>query len=335
MIIFIRIFIIVLFAFISSKTDWNYLFPTIIFTAWLKMLIGFMIGVAWVTIDFIFKRVSGRDVLSALLGVFIGLLVNRLFISIVSLLPISERSIENLGIFMGIGLAYLGAVIILRGQSEFSFIIPFVNLQTKGSRGEAVYLDTSVIIDGRIADMCETNFFSGARLYVPRFVLKELQLVADSSDPMKRSRGRRGLDVLNRIKTSTKAEVIIHEMDFRDIPQVDAKLVKLASATGGKIFTNDYNLNKVAALQGVEVLNINDLANAIKPAMASGEEMAVKIIKEGKEPDQGVAYLDDGTMIVVDNARPFLGKTVTVTVSSVLQTSAGRMIFAKLASHKD
>ncbi len=334
MIIFARLLIIALFVFIANKTNWNYLFPAVNFTPLIKMSIGFIIGVAWVTIDFSFKRISGRSVLSALLGIFIGLLVNRLFISVVSLLPISEHSIEMLGIFMGFGLAYLGAVIILRGQQEFSFIIPFVNLQTKEVKGEAIYLDTSVIIDGRIADMCETSFFAGTRLYVPRFVLKELQLIADSSDSMKRSRGRRGLDVLNRIKSSTKAQVKISEMDFRDISQVDAKLVKLARATGGKVFTNDYNLNKVAALQGVEVLNINDLANTLKPVMAPGETLSVKVIKEGKEADQGVAYLDDGTMIVVDNARPFIGKNVEVAVSSVLQTSAGRMIFAKLASGK-
>ena len=334
MITFARIIIIVLFIFISAKTDWNYLFPAYEFSVTLRMLIGAIIGALWVVIDLFFKRVSGRNVLSALLGIFIGLFVNRLFLSVVSLLPISEKSIEMLGIFMGFGLAYLGAVIILRGQSEFNFIIPFVNLETKGGRGEAIFLDTSVIIDGRIADMCETNFFSGMSLYVPRFVLKELQLIADSSDPMKRSRGRRGLDVLNRIKTSTKVEVRIHETDFKDVNQVDAKLVKLARITNGKLFTNDYNLNKVAALQGIEVLNINDLANTLKPVLIPGEHMTVKIIKEGKESDQGVAYLDDGTMIVVDNARRLISKNVNIAVSSVLQTSAGRMIFAKLAEEE-
>ena len=334
MITFARIIIIVLFIFISSKTDWSYLFPAYEFSVTLRMLIGAAIGALWVVIDLFFKRVSGRNVLSALLGIFIGLFVNRLFLSVVSLLPISEKSIEMLGIFMGFGLAYLGAVIILRGQSEFNFIIPFVNLETKGGRGEAIFLDTSVIIDGRIADMRDTNFFSGMSLYVPRFVLKELQLIADSSDPMKRSRGRRGLDVLNRIKTSTKVEVRIHETDFKDVNQVDAKLLKLARITNGKLFTNDYNLNKVAALQGIEVLNINDLANTLKPVLIPGEHMTVKIIKEGKESDQGVAYLDDGTMIVVDNARRLIGKNANVAVSSVLQTSAGRMIFAKLAEEE-
>jgi uncharacterized protein YacL len=332
MIIIARILIVALFVFISSKTNWNYLFPNAVITLWLKMLVGFVIGLIWVSADLFFKRISGRSVLSVLLGIFIGLLVNKLFISVASLLPISEKSIEMLGIFMGFGLAYLGAVIVLRGQNEFSFIIPFVNLETKGgSRGEAIFLDTSVIIDGRISDMCETNFFSGMRLYVPRFVLKELQLIADSSDPAKRSRGRRGLEVLNKIKASSKVEVKIHDMDFKDIDQVDAKLVKIATVAGGKIFTNDYNLNRVAAVQGIEVLNVNDLSNALKPVMAPGDTLSTKIIKEGKEADQGIAYLDDGTMIVVDGGRRMMGKTVNVVVSSVLQTSAGRMIFAKLA----
>jgi uncharacterized protein YacL len=334
MITFARIVIIVLFIFISSKTDWSYVFPGTDFSTTLKMLIGSAIGGLWVIFDLFFKRVSGRTVLSALLGIFIGLLVNRIFLLAISLLPIQEKTVEMLGIFMGFGLAYLGVIIIVRGQNEFNFIIPFVNLETKGSRGEAIYLDTSVIIDGRIADMCETNFFSGMRLYVPRFVLKELQFIADSSDPIKRSRGRRGLDILNRIKTSTKVEVRIHETDFRDVNQVDAKLVKIARATGGKIFTNDYNLNKVAALQGIDVLNINDLANTLKPVLTPGEQMAVRIIKEGKESDQGVAYLDDGTMIVVDNAKKLIGKNANVSVSSVLQTSAGRMIFAKLTEEE-
>jgi uncharacterized protein YacL len=330
MIFFARLLIVSLFVFISAKTDWSYFFPGFDLSEGFRVVVGLVIGLMWVGLDLIFRRISGRVVLSVLLGIFIGLLVNRLFISVITLLPLSERFLEVLGIFMGIGLAYLGAIIVLRGQKEFNFIIPFVSLETRGVKSEAIYLDTSVIIDGRIVDMCETNFFSGMRLYVPRFVLKELQLIADSSDPIKRSRGRRGLDILNKIKASAKAEVKIHEMDFRDVGQVDAKLVKLARASNGKIFTNDYNLNKVAALQGVEVLNINDLANAIKPMLTPGEQITVKILKEGKELDQGIAYMDDGTMIVVDHAKHYVGKNIQAAVSSVLQTSAGRMIFAKL-----
>ncbi|MBI3999120.1 MAG: TRAM domain-containing protein, partial [Candidatus Omnitrophica bacterium] len=167
------------------------------------------------------------------------------------------------------------------------------------------------------------------KLYLPRFVLKELQLIADSSDPLKRNRGRRGLDILNRMKKNPMIEIKIHETDFTEVNTVDAKLVKLAQELGGKVLTNDFNLNKVAELQGVKVLNINELANALKPIVIPGEMMQVRILKEGKEQDQGVAYLDDGTMVVVDNGRRRIGQTFSVTITSVLQTQAGRMIFAK------
>jgi uncharacterized protein YacL len=193
-----------------------------------------------------------------------------------------------------------------------------------------ILLDTSVIIDGRIADIANTHFLS-SKLILPRFVLKELQLIADSSDPLKRNRGRRGLDVLNAIQSNPNIQVKIHELDFPEFNTVDAKLVKMGQVLQAKVFTNDYNLNKVAELQGVKVLNINDLANALKPVVMPGEEMEIKILKEGKEHDQGVAYLDDGTMVVVDNGKRRLGSTAKVTITSVLQTQAGRMIFAKLS----
>jgi uncharacterized protein YacL len=191
-----------------------------------------------------------------------------------------------------------------------------------------------VIIDGRISDIANTHFLSG-KMILPRFVLKELQLIADSSDPLKRNRGRRGLDVLNAIRENPNISVRIHEMDFPEFNTVDAKLVKMAQVVGAKVFTNDYNLNKVAELQGVKVLNINDLANALKPVVMPGEEMEIKILKEGKEHEQGVAYLDDGTMVVVDGGRRRLNQTVKVTITSVLQTQAGRMIFAKLSDAEE
>ena len=190
-------------------------------------------------------------------------------------------------------------------------------------------VDTSVIIDGRIADICDTGFIEG-NLIVPRFILDELQHIADSSDSMKRSRGRRGLDILNRMQKSIDINIEIVDQDFPKIKEVDSKLVALAKKTNGKIITNDFNLNKVAELQGVKILNVNELANALKPVVLPGEVMMVKVIKEGKEPGQGVAYLDDGTMIVVDNASKVLGENVEVLVTSVLQTTAGRMIFSEL-----
>lgn len=189
-------------------------------------------------------------------------------------------------------------------------------------------LDTSVIIDGRIADICQTGFLEGT-IVIPQFVLEELQHIADSSDVLKRNRGRRGLDILNRIQKELSINVEIYEGDFEEIQEVDSKLVKLAKLTNGVVVTNDFNLNKVCELQKVAVLNINDLANAVKPVVLPGEEMKVQVIKDGKEQNQGIAYLDDGTMIVVEEGRNYIGKHIDVLVTSVLQTSAGRMIFAK------
>jgi len=190
-------------------------------------------------------------------------------------------------------------------------------------------LDTSVIIDGRILDICKTGMFEGD-IVVPEFVLKELQRIADSSDSMKRTRGRRGLDILGSMQKELKNSVKITDADYEDVPEVDIKLLKLAKDLGGKVVTNDYNLNKVAAVQDVPVFNINELANAVKPILMAGEEMKVTIVKDGKEASQGVAYLDDGTMIVVEGAKGREGETLDVSVTSVLQTAAGRMIFAKI-----
>jgi uncharacterized protein YacL len=197
-----------------------------------------------------------------------------------------------------------------------------------------VGLILGVIIDGRVADIVETGFLEG-KILVPEFVLRELQMVADSADSIKRNRGRRGLDILQRIQKNTAVDSQIVEIDFPEIRDVDMKLIELARRTGAKIVTNDFNLNKVAQLRGVEVLNINELANSIKPVVLPGEGMRVFILKEGKEYNQGVAYLDDGTMVVVDNARKMIGKTVDVLVTSVLQTTAGKMIFGKFSEQHE
>ena len=189
-------------------------------------------------------------------------------------------------------------------------------------------MDTSVIIDGRIADISATGFLEGV-LVVPQFVLTELQHIADSSDTLKRTKGRRGLDVLKRMQTDDGPNILITDEDFADVAEVDLKLVRLAKSMGGLVVTNDFNLNKVADLHGVSVLNINDLANAVKPVVIPGEDMHVVVIKDGKEHNQGVAYLDDGTMIVVEDGKFHIGNAIDVVVTSVLQTSAGRMIFAK------
>ena len=227
-----------------------------------------------------------------------------------------------------LALPYLGLVM---GARKGEWLEPsnLIGLfRSAGPRRRYKVLDTSVIIDGRIADICETGFMDGT-LVIPQFVLKELQLVADSSDSMKRNRGRRGLDILQKIQKMSGVDVAVSDVDFPDIREVDCKLIELARTLQGKIVTNDFNLNKVAQLRGVEVLNINELANALKPVVLPGELMKVFILKEGKEYNQGVAYLDDGTMVVVDNARKVIGKTIDVVVTSVLQTTAGKMIFGR------
>jgi uncharacterized protein YacL len=195
-------------------------------------------------------------------------------------------------------------------------------------------LDTSVIIDGRIFDIAKTGFLEGD-IVIPQFVLAELRHIADSGDGLRRARGRRGLDVLGKLQTELKCNVIVDETDYPDVAEVDVKLLKLCRDKNGTVVTNDYNLNKVAGVSGIRVLNINDLANAVKPMLMAGEELTVQIVREGKEPGQGVAYLDDGTMIVVDNGRRHVGENVTATVTTVLQTSAGRMIFTKLKSPEE
>ena len=244
------------------------------------------------------------------------------------------------GILVYLFMGYIGIRIALKSRDDLFNINKLSRLTTalnkeKSSKKGVLenkippkVLDTSVIIDGRIADICKTGFIEG-KLVIPRFVLNELQHIADSSDDLKRVRGRRGLDILNSIQKEMDMEVEISDVDFEDIPEVDSKLLKLAETINGKVVTNDFNLNKVAQFQGVEVLNINELANAVKPVAIPGEHMLAQVVKEGKEQNQGIAYLDDGTMIVVDGGRKYIGETITVLVTSVLQTPAGRMIFGK------
>jgi len=296
--------------------------------SWIGALIGFFSGTIIVMLDVFFKQYSVRNVLSVIIGLALGLTTHHLFIQTITNMQIDMDLVRQLALVSSVVFPYLGMITILRGQEEFTIMLPFVKLDAKGSGEDLVLLDTSVVIDGRIADMVKTNFLA-CRLIVPTFVLKELQLISDSSDSLKRARGRRGLDILNRMKANTNIEIVINEMDFTEINKVDDKLVKMAKVINARIFTNDYNLNKVAELQGVKVLNINDLANALKPVVMPGEQMHVKLLKEGKENDQAVAYLDDGTMVVVDNGRRLLGQSLNVTITSVLQTQAGRMIFAK------
>jgi len=293
--------------------------------------VGFFASLLVILVEIKLRRFSVRNLSAAVFGLIFGFFMAWMLTLVMRLIPMDERVYSSLNIIFVLIFCYLGMVIAMRGKDEFNIIIPYVRFARQEQKDEIIILDTSVIIDGRIVDIAQTRFIEG-RFIVPRFVLRELQQIADSSDPLKRNRGRRGLDVLNRLQKDESIGVRIHEEDFPETREVDAKIVRLAKLLNAKVFTNDFNLNKVAELQGVSVLNINDLSNALKPVVLPGEEMTVKITKEGKEYNQGVAYLDDGTMVVVDNARRLIGQTLNVIVTSVLQTSAGRMIFANRSS---
>ena len=291
--------------------------------------VGALIGLGIILFEWRLRRVSLKRLIGAAVGSVLGILGAYLFSLVIrnSIIPGPTQSF--LQILVMLLMAYVGLVV---GANKGDLL----NLAALGGvfggekQGKKSFkiLDTSVIIDGRIADIAETGFLDGI-IVAPQFVLRELQLDADSADSLKRNRGRRGLDILQRLQKVASLQIQIVEDDFPAVREVDLKLIELAKLYEGKIITNDFNLNKVAQLQGVAVLNINELANSLKPIVLPGETMRVFILKEGKEYNQGVAYLDDGTMVVVDNARKMIGKTIDISVTSVLQTTAGKMIFGK------
>jgi uncharacterized protein YacL len=292
--------------------------------------IGALTGGLIVAGEYALRNFSFGIILGGTCGLAVGLLMTGLVEWVGGEIFGVQTFLFHIGglVFL-LGLPYLGLVIGARfGKEQLPNGMP---QRTDVHHGDASLkvLDTSVIIDGRVADLCETGFLEGTFL-VPQFILNELQHIADSSDSLKRARGRRGLDILNKIQKMAELDVRVTEEDFPHVKEVDAKLVVLAKKVGAKIITNDLNLNKVAELQGVRVLNINELCNALRPVVLPGETIRVFVLKEGKEAGQGVAYLDDGTMIVVDNARRYIGRNVDVIVTSVLQTTAGRMIFTRL-----
>lgn len=292
------------------------------------ILFGLFFSLAVLGAEGVLRKVPLRELLGGAAGLIVGLLIAFLLhCGLNGLRPPTDGGAQLPWIYalLAMALGYLGLLIGAKKAAE----IGKGGWSDAGQEGGARILDTSVIIDGRIADIADTGFLEGV-LTVPRFVLDELQFIADSSDSLKRARGRRGLDILNRMQRSSGIVIDVVDHDFPKLKGVDAKLVALAKRLGGKILTNDFNLNKVAELQGIKILNVNELANALKPVVLPGELMTVKIIKEGKEPGQGVAYLDDGTMIVVDNAQKYQGMSVETLVTSVLQTTAGRMIFSEL-----
>jgi len=294
----------------------------------LGAVIGFLMAAAIIILEFTMRKVSVRGLSSAVFGLLFGLIMAKLVSDTMALISLDKNLVYSLRVVLTLVFCYLGMITAIRGRDEFNIIVPYVKFSRQDQKDEIILLDTSVIIDGRIADICKTSFLDG-KFIVPRFVLKELQQIADSSDSLKRERGRRGLDMLGKLQKSPNIDIKIHNEDFPDIKEVDLKLIKLAKVLGAKIFTNDYNLNKVSEIQGVRVLNVNELANALRPVVLPGEMLEIRLIKEGKEYNQGVGYLEDGTMVVVDNGRRLIGQNVNVVVGSVLQTSAGRMIFGK------
>lgn len=311
----------------------------LLFGVWIGPRIGDLIIQAGRSLE----RMSAVDKIAVGTGTILGLFVSLLLLQILARIPMPIGFQLGIFVLVCVALIYLGIV------STMSMKTELVHILARGTAGPAAVeaesnptadckiLDTNVIIDGRVADVCRTGFIQGT-LYVPGFVLEELQHIADSSDSLKRARGRRGLDILNAMQK--ELPLVVRTWDkaldrSAANDEVDTRLVKLAKALGGAIVTNDFNLNKVAALQGVQVLNVNELANALKPVVLPGEVMMVGIVKEGKEPNQGVAYLDDGTMIVVEDGRRFIGDTLGVIVTSVLQTVAGKMIFARVRSEED
>ena len=291
--------------------------------------LGSLGGLVIIFIENRLRRVSVKGLSSMVSGLLLGIFMAKLLSDIISLLPLGEFIHSISRVVLTLVFSYFGAVMALRGKDEFNVIIPYVRFKRQDVRGEDILLDTSAIIDGRVVDIYKANFLSG-RLVVPRCVLQELQKISDSADDIKRERGRRGMELLRHMQKDSKIEIHIHEEDLPDIDNVDEKLVKLARMMDARICTTDFNLGRIAVLQGVEILNIHELVNAVKSVVLTGERLEVRLVREGKEPNQAIAFLEDGTMIVVSGAQKLIGKKAAVTVTSVLQTQAGKMIFARL-----
>jgi uncharacterized protein YacL len=323
--LFIRFFFVIFSAVVGVLIGNNYS----------QELLGGLLGLAaasfWIMLEAMMKKVSVRGLTSVVFGLIFGIIMAKLISDTLALLPFDETFHSSMRVVFTLIFSYLGAVLALRGKDEFNLIIPYVRFRRTDIKEGLVLLDTSAIIDGRVADIYRSHFLVG-RLVVPRFVLHELQRLADSEDDMKRQRGRRGLEILRAMQKDASIDINIHEDDLSGEHEVDLKLVKLAKALEGRLCTTDFNLSRMATIQGVDILNINDLVNSVKPVIFAAEEIFIQIIKEGKEENQGVGYLDDGTMVVVTDGRKSIGHKIKVVVTSVLQTQAGRMIFAKAGS---
>ncbi|MEM7816714.1 MAG: PIN domain-containing protein [Candidatus Aenigmatarchaeota archaeon] len=317
----VRLFFIIFFTFVTYfSVDEKKLFFG---------LIGFFVGLIIVLFEYFARKVSLKGLSSAVFGILLGLGLAIIFSEALKFFNISQQVANNLRVFITFVFVYLGLTLGIKGKNEFSLVIPYVTFKRQEFKEDLIILDTSIIIDGRIVDIVKTGFLEG-RFIVPNFVLNELRTLADSTEHIKRQKGKRGIEVLHLLKKEPNIEIEISNEDISSSGSVDEKIIQFAQNINAKVLTTDYNLNRIAQLQGVKILNINDLANAIKPSLVAGERFSVRLIKEGKEPAQAVGYLEDGTMVVVENARWLIGKSVEVEVTSVLQGPSGRIIFTKL-----
>ncbi|MEI7998218.1 MAG: twitching motility protein PilT [Candidatus Omnitrophota bacterium] len=321
--LFIRGFFLVISAIVGYQIGAIYDNPLI------GLGFGILSGVFLIVAELKSHQVSMRGLSSMVFGLLLGFFMAKLVSDIFSLLPLGIVLNSISRVVLTLVFSYLGAVMALRGKDEFNLIIPYVRFKRQDLKEGVILLDSSAIIDGRIGDIFKTGFLGG-RLVAPRFVLHELQRLADSDDEIKRQRGRRGLEILKNLQKDTAADVRIHEDDLTGTESVDLKLVKLSKLMDARICTTDFNLSRMASLQGVEMLNINDLVNSVKPMIFNGEELEIRLMKEGKDPNQAIGYLEDGTMVVVIDGKRLIGQQVRVYVTSALQTQAGRMVFAKL-----
>ncbi len=324
------------YAVITPNEEWN---QTI---AGIYAAIAAVVAVALVLFEWRFQRQIVRELVAVAFGLATGLIVTLLImlIAICFFLPSASGDVFTAFSYafsrvqpviplLLCGCCYIGVTVVLGTRDDFRFLLPYIDFSQRGTQEGGFILDTSAIIDGRIADVCTTSII-GAPLIIPDFVIRELQTIADSSDRLKRLRGRRGLDIVGRLRKMDNIRVSVRQTDAPLNSPVDLELVRCAKELNGRIVTTDFNLNKVSQIEGLSVINVNDLANALKPAVLPGERLTLKIIRAGQEPGQGVGYLEDGTMVVVDDARPLIGQTVTASITGSIQTSAGRMIFGRI-----
>jgi len=291
---------------------------------------GFLVALILVAVEMMGRKVSLKGLSSAVFGLILGLLLAKLGTLFLGMfIDLEAEAIREIKVFLTLSCVYFGLTLGLKGKSEFNLVIPYVKFKRQELKEEQIIVDTSSIIDGRILDVVKTGFLE-AKLIVPRFVLNELRALADSTDHLKRQKGKRGIEILHSLNKEPMVEVEIYDENVDGVDTVDEKIVKLGYTMDAKILTTDYNLNRIAQLQGVKVLNVNDLGNALKPTFIAGERFSIKLIKEGKEQNQAVGYLEDGTMVVVENAKWLLGKMAEVEVTSILQSPSGRIVFTKL-----